>query len=48
MTTNIKKLRVWLKEWVNTPSISIKNVKDSSVIVKINQEDKVNNTKTGI
>lgn len=41
-------MRLWLKETFNTPSISIKNVKDSEVIIKINTEDVVKETKTGI
>ena len=48
MKTSIKKLRVWLKSWFNVPSISIKDVKDSSVTIIINSEDQVKNTKTGI
>lgn len=39
---NIKKIRVWLKEWFNTPSINIRNVKDSSIIIKINGKEKLN------
>ena len=38
---NIKKLRIWLKEWFNTPSISIKNVKNSNISIKIDKEEKV-------
>lgn len=38
---NIKKIRIWLKEWFNTPSISVKNVKDSKVSIVINGKEKV-------
>ena len=37
---NIKKIRIWLKEWFNTPSISIKNVKDSNISIKVNGREK--------
>ena len=38
---NIKKIRIWLKEWFNTPSISIKNVKDSNISIKVDGKEKV-------
>ena len=38
---NIKKIRIWLKEWFNTPSISIKNVKDSNISIKVNGKEKL-------
>ena len=38
---NIKKIRIWIKEWFNTPSISIKNVKDSEITIRINGEEKL-------
>ena len=38
---NIKKIRIWLKERFNTPSISIKNVKDSKISIKVNGKEKV-------
>lgn len=37
----IKKIRIWFKEYFNTPSISIKNVKDSDIVININNKKKL-------
>ena len=34
---DIKDIRIWLKGWFNTPSIVIKNVKASNIIIKVNK-----------
>lgn len=38
---NINKIRIWLKEFFNTSSMSIKNVSNSSISVKVNRKEKV-------
>ncbi len=38
---NIKKIRIWLKEYFNRPSISIKNVKDSNISIRIDGKEKL-------
>ena len=39
---NIKNIKIWLKELINTPSISVKNIKDSNISIKINGKEKIN------
>ena len=39
--TRIKKIRIWLKEWFNTPSISLKNIKDSNITITVNGKKKL-------
>ena len=38
---NIKNIRIWLKEWFNKPSISIKDVTDSTISIQVNGKEKV-------
>ena len=38
----VAKIKVWLKELINTPSVSIKNIKDSNISIKINGKEKIN------
>jgi len=38
---NIKKIRIWLKEMFNTPSITVKNIKDSNISIKVNGKEKI-------
>ena len=39
---NIKNIKIWLKELINTPSVSVKNIKDSNISIKINGKEKIN------
>jgi hypothetical protein len=38
---NVKKIRIWLKEWINKPSISIKNVNNSNISIRIDGKEKI-------
>ena len=38
---NIKKIRIWLKEGINKPSISIKNVNNSNISIRIDGKEKI-------
>jgi hypothetical protein len=41
----IKKMKIWIKDLLCSPNISIKNVKDSKVSIKINGKEKIPKTK---